>query len=525
MCIRDSAGSGSIGFFYYSGHGAARPEDGANYLIPVDVQSLQLQSAWYDAISLDAVVHEVARRASKETALFFVFDACRTELHLPIKSISKGFEDIRGQSGSFIAFSTSPGQTASDVGDEGGPYARALSAELRNPNQDYLTVFKRVKEAVYSSTRFTQHPWEHDGIIGTVVLNANRLAPNLSNSPQLAAPALQSGATISPPPPPPPPRPRSSEASLPAYHRLQDIRDAREEQQDGNRTIINEPGRFIIRDPSSRSYVRHNDLALLQIGARDVRTETVGGDKRTVVIRPDNSEIISVAAPDGRLIRRIGRGSDGREIIIIDNTYRDPRSVNGMFIDIPPPVVRIPYDRYIVDYDSAPSSLVYDTLLASSVVPIDRRYSMDEIRYSRNVSKMMPSVDINTINLTPGSWEFASDQEAKLKPIAYGLKQALQRNPREVFLIEGHTDDSGSEIDNLSLSDRRAEALAAFLIQQLRVPTENLVSQGYGSQYLKEQNGGLGRTNQRFTIRRITPLLNGGSTPLPPAPPGTSPPR
>ena len=39
----------------------------------------------------------------------------------------------------------------------------------------------------------------------------------------------------------------------------------------------------------------------------------------------------------------------GREIIIIDNSYRGPRGIGGFYVDLPPPMIRIPYDRYIVD--------------------------------------------------------------------------------------------------------------------------------------------------------------------------------
>jgi outer membrane protein OmpA-like peptidoglycan-associated protein len=109
--------------------------------------------------------------------------------------------------------------------------------------------------------------------------------------------------------------------------------------------------------------------------------------------------------------------------------------------------------------------------------------------------------------------------------IADGLNRAIQRNPREVFLIEGHTDATGNDTDNLSLSDRRAESAAELLTQQFGVPAENLTSQGYGSQYLKEQTDGPSRINRRVTVRRITPLLSGSNTSLPPPPPGTAPPR
>ena len=43
------------------------------------------------------------------------------------------------------------------------------------------------------------------------------------------------------------------------------------------------------------------------------------------------------------------------------------------------------------------------------------------------------------------------------------------------------------------------------------MPAENLTSQGYGEQYLKEQTDGPSAINRRVTIRRITPLLNGGT--------------
>ena len=92
-----------------------------------------------------------------------------------------------------------------------------------------------------------------------------------------------------------------------------------------------------------------------------------------------------MVGPDGQLLRRIRRDQQGREIIIIDNTYRDPRAVGGFYVDLPPPVIRIPYDRYIVDSEDAPPDLIYDTMEAPPVERIDRRYSLDEIRYSPSV--------------------------------------------------------------------------------------------------------------------------------------------
>jgi len=93
--------------------------------------------------------------------------------------------------------------------------------------------------------------------------------------------------------------------------------------------------------------------------------------------------------------------------------------------------------------------------------------------------------------------------------IADSIRRALQASPNEVFLVEGHTDAVGAEIDNLSLSDRRAQSVAEILTKDFGVPPENLTTQGYGEQYLKVATPEAERLNRRVTLRRITPLLAG----------------
>ena len=297
---------------------------------------------------------------------------------------------------------------------------------------------------------------------------------------------------------------------------MDDFRAERHETDQGGRKVFTEPGRVIVVDPSGQSFIRHNEVDRFRYGARDIQTQRVGNDTRTVVIRPDGSEIITLNGPDGQLLRR-SRRYQGQEVVIIDNSYRDPRAVGGFYVDLPPPVIRIPQDRYIVEAEGAPPELIYDTMLAPPVDRIERRYSLDEIRYSPSVRQLMPSIDLDSINFELGSWEIPPDQAAKLQVIADGLNRAISRNPREVFLIEGHTDATGNDVDNLSLSDRRAQSAAELLTQQFQVPAENLTSQGYGSQYLKEQTRDQSRINRRVTVRRITPLLNGGRPAAAPA--------
>lgn len=372
----------------------------------------------------------------------------------------------------------------------------------------------------------------------TVVPGSPAAAPppdRAQYAPPTVAPAFRAAPTVAAPLPPPPRPPQRDLTPLAIGAgvvagavigaTIADLHNQRREVVEGGRTVYTEPDRIIIRDPGGQAYVRGNDLYRFRYGARDIRTDVVGSETRTVVIRPDGSEVITVVGADGSLLRRIRRDPGGRELVIIDNSYRDPRSVGGFYVDVPPPVVNIPYDRYIVDAEEASPDVIYQTMVAPPVQRIDRRYSLDEIRYSPNVRMQMPSIDVNTINFETGSWTIPPDQAARLQVIADGLNQAIQRNPREVFLIEGHTDAVGNEVDNLSLSDRRAQSAAELLTQQFNVPAENLTSQGYGEQYLKEQTQGPSRINRRVTVRRITPLLNGGQASLPPPPPGTAPPR
>jgi outer membrane protein OmpA-like peptidoglycan-associated protein len=299
--------------------------------------------------------------------------------------------------------------------------------------------------------------------------------------------------------------------------RLDDVRGARHEVREGNRVLIEEPGRVIIQE-GGRAIIRHNDADRFRWQAQDVRTERRGADTVLVFQRPDGSRIYTVTDESGRLLRRYRRTPDGREIMIIDNHYSGPPSPLGFFVDLPPPLIRIPRERYIVEAQDARPDEIDDALWAAPVDYIDRPYTLDEIRYSLSLRERMPRVDLDTVTFDTGSWEVTPDQVERLAMTADSINRAIAANPSEVFLVEGHTDAVGSEIDNLSLSDRRAEAVALVLTQQFAVPAENLTTQGYGEQYLKVPTQGPERVNRRVTVRRITPLLTGQNDAIPRAP-------
>ncbi len=78
------------------------------------------------------------------------------------------------------------------------------------------------------------------------------------------------------------------------------------------------------------------------------------------------------------------------------------------------PQIRIPRDRYIVDYGRASDDDLYEALSAPPVERLDRGYSLEEIRYSRYLRDRMRRVDLDTVTFDFGSWEVGPDQSRAL---------------------------------------------------------------------------------------------------------------
>src|SRR5690606_39588249 len=99
-------------------------------------------------------------------------------------------------------------------------------------------------------------------------------------------------------------------------------------------------------------------------------------------------------------------------------------------------------------------------LAAEPVAELDRGYSLAQILEYDRIRWLMPSLDLDAVTFETGSADLGADQIRALDAMGETLAQAIAENPTEVFLVEGHTDAVGSDIFNLTLSDRRAETVA-----------------------------------------------------------------
>jgi flagellar motor protein MotB len=87
----------------------------------------------------------------------------------------------------------------------------------------------------------------------------------------------------------------------------------------------------------------------------------------------------------------------------------------------------------------------------------------------------------------PGGALFAHDQwelPAEAVVTLHKLGELVQRNPKATFSIEGHTDATGTAEYNQRLSERRAEAVKAWLVANLRIAPERIQTVGLGSSQL-----------------------------------------
>ncbi len=114
----------------------------------------------------------------------------------------------------------------------------------------------------------------------------------------------------------------------------------------------------------------------------------------------------------------------------------------------------------------------------------------------------LPSVDMEVY--------FAYDSAA-ITPNAYGslytLGQALS-DPRlsgQTFLIAGHTDASGSDIYNQTLSERRAWSVKNFLVSTFDIDPGSLIAVGYGEEQLKDWHHPDSGINRRVQLVNLAP--------------------
>ena len=187
-------GPDGIGLFYYAGHGVQ--VEGVNYLLPIGAEIRNEGDVELEAIAANSVLAQMEYAPNSVNLVFL--DACRNNpLTRSFRSASRGLARVDAPRGSFVGYSTAPGEVSVDGKGSNSPYTLALAEELLRPGQAIEEVHRSVRLKVLAATNEQQTPWDSSSLTAAVTLATAPAAP-IAAVPAPAAPAATAPAPSAP---------------------------------------------------------------------------------------------------------------------------------------------------------------------------------------------------------------------------------------------------------------------------------------------------------------------------------------
>lgn len=153
--------------FYYAGHGFEVASE--NLLVPID-SNVPIMSTDKEIIFNSFRLQDLLDmfEGYQDKVKVLILDACREVAN--VRGVNRGFAAMSAPQGTVIAFSTSPGKSASEDAQH-GMYTKCLLKYIEEERMPIESVFKKVREELYRMTNGRQLPWEHTSLIGTYYFN------------------------------------------------------------------------------------------------------------------------------------------------------------------------------------------------------------------------------------------------------------------------------------------------------------------------------------------------------------------
>src|SRR5262245_20856754 len=177
------------GVLFYAGHGLQVA--GRNYLLPVDAQLQTERDLDFETVNLDFILRQMELDREGKTNVIFL-DACRDNplarnlarsLGTRSASVASGLAQVQTGVGTFIAYSTQPGNVALDGQGRNSPFTAALLEGVKEPGRNLTAVMIEVRKQVLARTHGKQVPWDHSALTGEFYFH-NAAAPG--NLPRLS---------------------------------------------------------------------------------------------------------------------------------------------------------------------------------------------------------------------------------------------------------------------------------------------------------------------------------------------------
>lgn len=179
--VRDFASSLSdadTAVLFYAGHGLQVA--GRNYLVPIDADLKSERDLDFQTVSIDFILKQMELDRDGKTNIIFL-DACRDNplarnlarsMGTRSASLGKGLAEVQTGVGTFVAYSTQPGNVALDGTGRNSPFAAALTQGIRAPGRNLTAMMIGVRKQVLAETEGKQVPWDHSALVGDFYFNA-----------------------------------------------------------------------------------------------------------------------------------------------------------------------------------------------------------------------------------------------------------------------------------------------------------------------------------------------------------------
>jgi outer membrane protein OmpA-like peptidoglycan-associated protein len=138
-----------------------------------------------------------------------------------------------------------------------------------------------------------------------------------------------------------------------------------------------------------------------------------------------------------------------------------------------------------------------DTAFVHRVRSQSRSLSLVDRQHMAEIAAKRPKIDVE-INFDFNSAELTPRAEPQLNSLGKALTSSELAGT--VVMLGGHTDAKGTDDYNQKLSERRAETVKRFLIDNYKVSPDLLVTSGYGKAGLKNSADPFAAENRRVEI-------------------------
>ncbi len=164
--------SAETAILFYAGHGLQ--VSGQNYLMPIDAKLERERDLEFEAVRLDFILKQMELGREDKTNIVFL-DACRDNplsrslarsMGTRSASIGKGLAQIEAGVGTFISYSTQPGNVALDGEGRNSPFTAALIGRMLDKGRNLTSLMIDVRKDVIAATAGRQVPWDHSALTG-----------------------------------------------------------------------------------------------------------------------------------------------------------------------------------------------------------------------------------------------------------------------------------------------------------------------------------------------------------------------